>query len=63
MGTKNNPANRGKGSDDKLFNGKIVKPVLYMGGHAGHSTYMAAQYEGGQLVCDDQDKPFPWDAI
>jgi hypothetical protein len=64
MGTKNNPANRGAKSKDKFFNGKKVKPVLYMGAHVGHGKYVAAQYdEGGALVEDNDGKPVMWDAI
>lgn len=63
MGTKNNPANRGKGSEAKHFDGKVVKPVLYMGKHVGHGTYMAAAYENGDFVTDNNNKPQPWDAV
>ncbi len=63
MGTKNNPANRGKQAEGKQYNGKPVKPVLYMGSHVGHGKYMAAQFEGGQLVTDTAGKPLMWDAI
>ncbi len=63
MGSKNNPQNRGAASKGKTFNGKAVKPVLYVGSHVGHGKYIAAQYEDGQLVSDKDGKPVLWDSI
>ena len=63
MGSKNNPQNRGEASKGKTFDGKLVKPVLYVGSHVGHGKYIAAQFEGGQLVMDKDGKPVLWDAI
>tara|TARA_B100001778_G_C18304042_1_gene501151 strand:- start:40 stop:243 length:204 start_codon:yes stop_codon:yes gene_type:complete len=67
MGTKNNPANRGQASKGKEYAGKEVKPVLYMGAHVGHGKYVAAQYDNGDLVTEDDgsggQKPVMWDAI
>jgi hypothetical protein len=63
MGTKNNPANRGKANEARIYNGKPVKPVKYMGSHFGHGTYMTAQYEDGNMVMDEADKPVMWDAM
>ena len=62
MGTKNNPANRGKGTE-KLYEGKVVKPVLYIGTHIGHGKYMAVQYDGGKMALDKSGKPILWDSI
>ncbi|MCD6034487.1 MAG: hypothetical protein K0R63_228 [Rickettsiales bacterium] len=63
MATKNNPKNRGAAGKIKSVNSKTVKPVLYIGTQIGHGKYIAAQFEGGDLVMDDAGKPIPWDAI
>jgi len=61
--SKNNPASRGK-AEKKKYNGKIVKPVKYIGTHIGHGSYMAVQYEeGGAVALDNNKKPLMWDAI
>lgn len=62
MGTKNNPANRGK-VIEKTFNGKVVKPVMYVGGAVGHGKYMAIQFDDGKMAADEDGKPVMWDAI
>lgn len=48
MSSKNNPLNRAK-KKETLFNGKPVKPILFIG---EQSRYMAAAYEDGKLVID-----------
>lgn len=63
MGTKNNPANRGQSGKGKTYDNKPVKPVRYIGTHVGHGKYIAAQYDNGQMVVDQNGKPIPWDAI
>lgn len=60
--SKNNPKNRGL-AIVKKFNDKVVKPVLYVGTHAGHGKYMAVLYEDGQMALDHSGKPLLWDAI
>lgn len=60
--SKNNPNKRGVGVK-KTFNGKIVKPVLYVGTYVGHGKYMAVQYEDGQMALDNNKKPLLWDSI
>lgn len=62
MGTKNNPANRGN-VDIKTFEGKVVKPVLYIGTALGHGKYMAVQFDDGSMADDGDNKPIMWDAI
>lgn len=62
MGTKNNPANRGKAAV-KTFNNKVVKPIMYIGTHVGHGKYIAVQFEDGNVATDDSGKPLMWDAI
>jgi ribosomal protein L27 len=50
-GSKNNIANRGKGAKIKQYNGKAIKPVKLINNQQG-TTFIAAQYEGGELVMD-----------
>jgi hypothetical protein len=50
MSSKNNPENRGQAQVQKKYNGKVIKPVYYVGKHKGHGNYMAAQYESGDVV-------------
>ena len=63
MVSKNNPSRRGRQDQDKLFDGKKVKPVLYVGSHVGHGRYMATQEENGKLVVDKDGKPIPYSQI
>ena len=63
MASKNNPSRRGRTDQDKLFDGKKVKPVLYIGSHVGHGRYMATQEENGKLVMDKEGKPIPYSQI
>lgn len=62
MGTKNNPANRGKVAE-KIFNGKVVKPVLFDGTAINQGKYMAIQFEDGDMAEDEDGKPVMWDAV
>lgn len=55
--SKNDPTARGPASHDKFFEGKKVRPVLYVGTAVGHGRYIAAQDEGGKLVIDQGGKP------
>jgi hypothetical protein len=50
MGSKNNPAARGKAGGIKKVGGKIVKPVLFVGKYVGKASYMAGQFEDGKMV-------------
>lgn len=63
MASKNNPSRRVRKDQDKLFDGKKVKPVLYVGSHVGHGRYMATQEENGKLVMDKEGKPIPYSRI
>ncbi len=58
--SKNDPTARGPAQQDKTFNGKKVKPVLYVGNALGHGRYIAAQDEGGKLVMGEGDKPLAY---
>jgi hypothetical protein len=61
MSSKNNPENRGKAVEALKYDGKIVKPVLYIN---GNRRYMAAQFENGDLVIDPIDQqPIPYKKI
>jgi hypothetical protein len=49
-GSKNNPESRGKATELRKYNGKAVKPVLFI--KSGVGRYMAAAFEDGNLVID-----------
>ena len=55
--SKNDPTARGPAQQMKTWEGKKVKPALYVGTAVGHGRYMAAQDEGGKLVLDREGKP------
>ena len=63
MTSKNNPGRRNRQDKEKVFDGKKVKPVLYVGSYVGHGRYMAAQEEGGKLVSEKEGKPIPYSQI
>ncbi|MFW0777098.1 MAG: hypothetical protein ACN2B6_05200 [Rickettsiales bacterium] len=50
MSSKNNPEARGKVTELRKYNGKTVKPVLFI--QRGVGRYMAAAYEDGNLAID-----------
>lgn len=52
MSSKNNPEARGKVTELRKYNGKSVKPVLFI--KSGVGRYMAAAFENGDLVIDKQ---------
>ncbi|AIL65866.1 hypothetical protein NOVO_07640 [Rickettsiales bacterium Ac37b] len=57
--SKNNPVAREK-AKEIFFNGKKVKPVLYIG---EMRKYMAVQYEDGTLAFDTDGNPTAWSKI
>ena len=64
MASRNNPARRSSGGGaEKQFDGKTVKPVLYVGSLVGHGRYVAAQDDKGALVRDPSGKPLSWRRI
>lgn len=64
MGTKNNPENRGRVTELRQYNGKKVKPVLYVGRQVGHGNFIAAQFEDGKLAMDpNTGVPIPYQNI
>jgi hypothetical protein len=57
--SKNNPENRGKVTELRKFNGKKVKPVLFI--QRGVGKYIASAYEDGALAIDPKTKlPVPY---
>ena len=50
MSSKNNPEARGKVTALRKYNGKSVKPVLFI--KSGVGRYIAAAFEDGNLVID-----------
>ncbi len=50
MSSKNNPEARGKVTELRKYNGKVVKPVLFI--KSGVGRYIAAAFEDGNLVID-----------
>jgi hypothetical protein len=55
--SKNDPSARGEAGEDKTFEGKKVKPVLYVGTAVGHGRYIAAQDESGKLIMGRDGQP------
>jgi hypothetical protein len=54
MSSKNNPEARGKQTELRKYNGKVVKPVLFIA--SGVGRYIAAAFENGDLVIDKNSK-------
>lgn len=54
MSSKNNPEARGKVTELRKYNGKTVKPVLFI--QSGVGRYIAAAFEDGNLVMDKNTK-------
>ena len=55
--SKNDPSARTHAQNQKLVDGKKVKPALYVGTALGHGRYMAAQDESGKLLTDRDGRP------
>lgn len=58
--SKNDPTARGPAQQIKTFEGKKVKPALYVGTAVGHGRYIAAQDESGKLVVSREGKPLAY---
>lgn len=58
--SKNDPTARGPAQQVKMFEGKKVKPALYVGTAVGHGRYIAAQDESGKLLVSREGKPFAY---
>jgi len=60
--SKNNPDARGAATEMRKYNGKTVKPVLYINRAVG--KYIAAMFEDGNLAIDPSTKlPVPYQKI
>lgn len=61
MSSKNNPENRGQVTELRVYNGKKVKPVLFI---SGKRRYIAAMFENGELAVDPVKKmPIPYQQV
>lgn len=60
MSSKNNPEMRGRTTELRKFNGKDVKPVLYIN---GSSRYIAGAFEDGSFACAADGSPIPYKQI
>ena len=60
MSSKNNPEMRGRTTELRKFNGKEVKPVLYI---KGSSRYMAGCFDSGEFATDSDGNPIPYKNI
>ena len=61
--SKNDPTARGPAQQAKTYEGKKIKPALYVGTAVGHGRSIAAQDESGKLVMDRGGKPLPYRAV
>ncbi len=59
-GSKNNVANRGTGAKIKVYNGKNVFPVKYIG---QGKSFMAAQYDNKEMVLGPNGEVLPYGSI
>lgn len=55
-------APKGNTQKVRMLDGKIVKTVLYIGRALGHGKYFTGEVDG-QLVCDSEGKPLPFNQI
>lgn len=60
MSSKNNPEMRGRTTELRKFDGKEVKPVLYIN---GSNRYMAGAFDNGEFACDADGNPIPYKKI
>ncbi|NDC95385.1 hypothetical protein EB077_08775 [bacterium] len=60
MSSKNNPEMRGRTTELRKFNGKEVKPTLYIN---GSNRYIAGCFETGEFACDSNGTPIPYKKI
>ena len=60
---KNNPNARGAKQQDKTYNGKPIKPVLYVGNWVDQGKDSITKTEEGKLIKDSRVKPIPYAAF
>jgi hypothetical protein len=60
--SKNNPENRGLTTELRTYNGKKVKPVLYVN---GNRRYMAGVYDGTDdlVIAKGEKDPIPYASL
>jgi hypothetical protein len=61
--SKNDPSARGPAQQYKSYQGRKVKPTLYVGTAVGHGRYIAAQDESGKLIYGPDGRPVPYREI
>jgi len=59
--SKNNPGQR-QVQAKKMYQGKELRPTLYVGKAVGNGTYMTGAVDG-ELICDASGKPLQLRAI
>lgn len=62
MAAPKSTAKKQEGQKVRMLDGKVVKPVLYIGRAVGHGKYFTGEVDG-KLVCDDSGKPLPFRQI
>lgn len=61
MSSKNNPELRGRSTELRKFNGKEVKPVLFI---KGRRRYIAGAFDNGEFAVDPRTGfPIPYKQI
>lgn len=60
-GTKNNPTTR-QAQRKKYYQGKEVRPCLYIGKAVGKGRYMSGSIDG-QVIMNDKGNPMPYHDI
>lgn len=64
MATKNNPKNKGSSGGKKMYDGKEIEPIKYVGLYAGDGIYMSAKYaKTNNIVMGTDKKPIKWKDI
>lgn len=68
MQSKNSRHNRGAHIKRRMLDGKVVRPIKYVGRHIpGGGTYMAGTFEDGpgfpELIRDETGRPIPYSQI
>lgn len=43
----------------RMYDGSVVRPVLYNGKNIGHGKYLAGEVQG-ELICDDAGVPYQY---
>lgn len=63
MGSKNNPKNRTGEKQKKLFNGKEIEPILFVGSK-DEGKYVSAKYsKTADLILNSSNRPIRWSEL